>query len=392
MLTFSSGTNNLKPESDMEKKTISAGAVCAVILAVCVAAAAGYFAGKSGEKQIIEEQQFLQSVNRSSIENLNIGNEGPIYVIGHKNPDSDTVLTAMAYARLLTKLGYEAEARITGPVNRETEYILQQAGVDIPPELEDASGCNIFLVDHSEYAQSAPGMKDAHIVGILDHHGVGTVVTGHQVVYEARPIGATATITWLDYLNYGVEIDKETAFLLLGAVLSDTYNLSTSTVTDADREAIPALAGIAEVSDIDSFYNELHAAALSYEGMSSEEILFSDYKEYEAGNVKFGIGLISAADEDKGHELAERMKEVIPEGIEKTGADLMYAAVSIRYDDVKTDLIVPADEHSAEVLTEAFPDYDDFDGTAYIYKKGLGRKSVFVPGLTDFLEAHPQDE
>ena len=376
----------------MEKKTISAGAVCAVILAICVAAAAGYFAGKSGEKKILEEQQFLQSVNRSSVENLNISNEGPIYVIGHKNPDSDTVLTAMAYARLLSKLGYDAEARIAGHINRETGYILQQAGVDIPPELEDASGCNIFLVDHSEYAQSAPGMKDAHIVGILDHHGVGTVVTGHQIVYEARPIGATATITWLDYLNYGVEIDQETAFLLLGAILSDTYNLSSSTVTDADREAVPALAGIAEVADIDTYYNELHAAGLSYEGMSEEEILFSDYKEYEAGNVKFGIGLISAADEDSGHDLAERMKEAVPAGKEKTGADLMYAAVNIRYDDVKTDLIIPADEHSAEVLTEAFPDYDDFDGTAYVYRKGLGRKSVFVPGLTDFLEAHPQDE
>ena len=67
-------------------------------------------------------------------------------------------------------LGVEAEARITEAVSNETEFILSEAGVEIPPVLEDASGEDIFLVDHSEYAQAAEGMKDAHIVGVLDHH------------------------------------------------------------------------------------------------------------------------------------------------------------------------------------------------------------------------------
>lgn len=122
--------------------------------------------------------------------------------------------SAIAYARLLTMLGYPANAAITAPVNKESAYILEKAGADMPPVLEDASGKSIFLVDHSEYTQAAEGMEDAHVVGILDHHGIGTVSTGHQVVYEAKPIGATATIVWLDYLNYGLEIDRETATLL----------------------------------------------------------------------------------------------------------------------------------------------------------------------------------
>ena len=41
-------------------------------------------------------------------------------------------------------------------------------------------GWQIFLVDHSEYAQAAKGMIDAHTVGILDHHGVGSVTTGQR--------------------------------------------------------------------------------------------------------------------------------------------------------------------------------------------------------------------
>jgi manganese-dependent inorganic pyrophosphatase len=247
-------------------------------------------------------------------------------------------------------------------------------------------------VDHSEYAQSTEGLVDAHIVGILDHHGVGSVSTGHQVVYEAKPIGATATIIWLDYLNYGLEIDKPTATLLLGAILSDTTNLTGSTVTEADRQAVSDLAGIAEITDVKAFYLELHAEALSYDGMSDEEILFSDYKEYEVAGVKFGIGLLSVIDEDHARALAERMKEALPQGFEKVQVDLLYASVGIREDGVKTDFIVPCEGQSRDYFEAAFPNYDEYDGTSYIFRNGgLGRKTKFVPGLTDYINAHPHE-
>ena len=333
----------------------------------------------------------LYALNRASIANMSIG-EGPVYVIGHRSPDSDTICSAIAYARLLTMLGYPAEAAANGPVNHETAFILKTAGVEAPPVLEDASGKSIFLVDHSEYAQSTEGMEDAHIVGIMDHHGVGSVLTGHQVVYEARPIGATATIIWLDYLNYGLEIDKPTATLLLGAILSDTANLTGSTVTETDRQAAADLAVVAGIEDVKAFYLGLHAEALSYEGLSNEEILFSDYKEYEVGGVKFGIGLISAIDEDHARELAERMKEALPHGFETAQVDLLYAEVGIREDGIKTDFIVPCEGQSRDYLEAAFENYDEYDGTSYIFRNGgLGRKTKLVPGLTDYINAHPHE-
>ena len=335
--------------------------------------------------------QRLYELNRASIANMSIG-EGPVYVIGHRSPDSDTICSAIAYARFLTMLGYPAEAAANGPVNHETEFILKAAGVEAPPVLEDASGKSIFLVDHSEYAQSTDGLVDAHIVGILDHHGVGSVLTGHQVVYEAKPIGATATIIWLDYLNYGLEIDKSTATLLLGAILSDTANLTGSTVTEADRQAVADLAGQAGITDVKAFYLELHAEALSYEGMSGEEILFSDYKEYEVSGVKFGIGMVSAIDEDHARALAERMKEALPHGFDTVDVDLLYAEVGIREEGVKTDFIVPCEGQSRDYFEAAFPNCDEYDGTSYIFRNGgLGRKTKFVPGLTDYLNAHPHE-
>ena len=331
----------------------------------------------------------LYMLNRASIAKMSIG-DGPVYVIGHRSPDSDTVCSAIAYARLLTMLGYPASAAITQPVNPESAFILKTAGVETPPVLEDAAGKSLFLVDHSEYAQAVEGTEDAHIVGILDHHGVGTVSTGYQLVYEAKPIGATATIVWLDYLNYGLEIDKPTATLLLGAILSDTANLTGSTVTEADREAVASLVGLTDITDVQAFFRELHAEALSYEGMSSEEILFSDYKEYEASGVRFGIGLISAIDEEHARVLAERMKEVLPEGFKKAHVDLLFADVGIREGSEKTDFIIPCEGQSREYLETVFLKYDEYDGTSYIFRNGgLGRKSKFVPGLTEYLNAHP---
>ena len=362
--------------------------LCAI--AVCFAAG-GYFMGNnSGISEMQKARTELYELNRASIANMSIG-EGKVYVIGHRSPDSDTVCSAVAYAGFLSQLGYPAEARITEPVNHETEYIFRQAGAELPEVLEDASGENIFLVDHSEYAQAAEGMQDAHIVGILDHHGVGTVITGHQLVYEAKPIGSTATIIWLDYLNYGLKIDQKTAYLMLGAVLSDTDNLTGSTVTEADRKAVAALAKLAGVSDTDALYKELHKEKLSYEGMTEQEVLFSDYKEYEASGVKYGIALLSVIDEDAAKALAERMKKALPDGFKTRNIDLMYASVGIRENGEKIDYIVPCDSYSEEILKAAFPDYDEFDGTSYIFRKGLGRKTKFVPGLTDYLGAHPHE-
>ena len=364
-----------------------------LLLAVCLAAGgflAGRSVGQAQADQITEEKEALHDANRSSIENMII-EDGPVYVIGHKNPDTDTVCSAIAYARLLNLLGVEAEARITGKLSNETMFILNEAGVEPPPVLEDASGEDIFLVDHSEYAQSVEGMRDAHIVGILDHHGVGSVNTGHQLVYEAKPIGATATIVWLDYRNYGLEIDRSTAFILLGAILSDTNGLTVSTVTGTDRQAVDDLAEIAGVTDIEDFAKKIHLENLSYEGFSDEEILFSDYKEYEASGVKYGIGLVNAYDEETAADLAKRMKAVMAEGSKKVNVDMLYASVGIREGDVKIDYIVPLDGQSEETFKAAFPNYDEYNGTAYIFRSGLGRKTKFVPGMTDFLGAHPHE-
>jgi len=146
----------------MNKKIFAIWIAAAVAVTAIVAGLGGYFAGKaSGSDQLLKERETLRMFNRSVIENIVVEEGETIYAIEHLSPDSDTVCCAITYAGLLTKLGYNAEARITQEVSRETAYILREAGAETPPILENASEKKIFLVDHSEYAQAAEGMETA---------------------------------------------------------------------------------------------------------------------------------------------------------------------------------------------------------------------------------------
>ena len=149
-------------------------------------------------------QELNHKLNRSDLDGLG-EIDGTIYVTGHKSPDADTVGSSIAYAALLQKLGYDAVPVVLGNINSETAYVLESGGIEAPQLLEDAAGCNMILVDHSDYSQSAEGLNEANVISIIDHHGDGSVTTGNQLIYDARPLGSTATIIWIRYRNYGIE-------------------------------------------------------------------------------------------------------------------------------------------------------------------------------------------
>ncbi|MBR5930441.1 MAG: DHH family phosphoesterase [Lachnospiraceae bacterium] len=365
--------------------------ISSIIVAVIIGLLIGYFIGNGQAKSRYETARELDiRLNRGELEGLG-EIEGPIYVTGHKTPDSDTVCSAIAYAALLQMMGYDAHPVVLGEINHETKYILEQAGIEAPPLLDDASGCNMILVDHSEYAQSAEGLKDASILMIIDHHGDGSVTTGNPLIYDARPIGATSTIIWMRYRNYGFEPDGKVAFALAGAILSDTVNLESVSTTSADIEAFSALSKLAGLNDKDAFYQNMFIASLSYEGMTAEEIILSDYKEYEGGGQKFAIGVINVYDKDAALQMVESIKGTLPGMAEKTGMDMTFVQISIFHDDMNITYLLPSDEAAAEVIETAYGDTAIYDGTSYMLEPGISRKKDLVPAITAILEAHPQE-
>ena len=183
----------------MEKKRISLKWIALVF--IFAATGAGILIGGNiTASKFRAEQELNYRLNRSDLDGLG-EIEGTIYVTGHKSPDSDTVGSSIAYAALLQTLGYDARPVVLGDINNETKYILETGGLETPMMLDDASGCNMVLVDFSEYIHSAEGLQDANVITIIDHHGDGSVTTGNQIIYDERPLGSTATIIWIRYRN-----------------------------------------------------------------------------------------------------------------------------------------------------------------------------------------------
>lgn len=329
-------------------------------------------------------------INRSELDNLTLV-DGPVYVTGHAVPDADTVCSAIAYADLLSKLGYDARPVVLGDINKETSFILNEAGVSVPEKLEDASGANMVLVDHGEYEQSANGLKDANVISVIDHHGDGTVATSNPIVYDARPIGATATIVWMRYVNYGVKPDATMSRLLASAILSDTSNFKSKSTTTADREALRVLAEAAGIDDIDTLYANLYKASISYDGMTDEQIFNNDLKTYNSEGRRYAIGVVNVYDEEGARSMAERMKAILPAQQQALGMNYAFAQVSIFHDDISVTYLVPSDDASAEILKAAYGDRATFDGTSYVLNPGISRKKNLVPDINAVLASHPQE-
>ena len=301
------------------------------------------------------------------------------YIIGHKSPDADTVGSAIAYAWLLQKLGINAKAAATAAVNRETQYALDLFGMEQPEILSDAVGKQFVLVDHSEYSQALDGMKDARVVGIIDHHGIGDIRNTQRIAVISLPVGATASIIYQMYLDCNVDIPRDMACVMLMSILSDTKGM-TSNVTQLDHEACDSLQAIAEIEDIGVLYEGMKREKTSFAGMTASEIFHSDYKEYLAGEVTFGISSIYTETEESLVELTEMMEAELPSIHAFGSVDMLFCMISTD----ETTWMIWYGEGVERAVRDSFPEYDG--GSRMIFIPKVSRKGDIVPPLTDTLE------
>jgi manganese-dependent inorganic pyrophosphatase len=165
----------------------------------------------------------------------------------------------------------------------------------------------VLLVDHAEAAQSVPGVEQAEIVEILDHHHIGSIETTVPVQATFDPVGSTATLVVERFRVNGMEPSRPTATLLLGAVLSDTVILSSPTTTERDRAVVEYLERVLAL-DASEFGREMFESTSDFSRVPAEDIVGRDAKEYDVGS---GATLCIAQVETVGESLADRRDELL---------------------------------------------------------------------------------
>ena len=307
------------------------------------------------------------------------------YVIGHRNPDSDSVGSAMAFAHLLKELGIRAEAAVCGSVNNETRFALDMFGLAAPLTINNIGGRRAVLVDHSSYAQAAEGAGRAEITAVLDHHGMGDIADGTLFWVRSAPVGATASLVFLTYMECGVEIPEDKARVMLMGILSDTRGMARN-VSSLDRIAYDMLVEIAQISDPDALYSSMAGALASYGEMDDLAIFMSDYKEYSAGGKRFGVAVANAFGEEEVRLMAERMDALMEEVRAERDLDMLFVIVNNKGSDKSENMMyMLAFGDGAEELLEML--YHNSDGDHYyVFKENLSRKTSVVPAIIEWLE------
>lgn len=222
-----------------------------------------------------------------------------ILVVGHKNPDSDSICSALVAAELLKARGLDAKAIRLGDINRETQHILASAEVDQPELRTRVAGEKVWLVDYTDLAQAPDDLNEAEILGIVDHHRLGDVMTVNPLEAWIWPVGCTSTILFNLFKMEDVTISQPMAVLMMSAILSDTVGFASPTCTQKDKDAVAELAPLAGVEDLDGFIRALLIAKTDIDGLSAAELVEKDLKAYPFNGRDLVVGQVELATLDQ---------------------------------------------------------------------------------------------
>lgn len=234
----------------------------------------------------------------------------------------------------------------------------------------------IILVDHNEVTQAVDNIQDAEILEIIDHHRLGALETMAPVYFRNQPVGCTATIVYQLFREKGVEIPKHIAGLLCSAILSDTLMFRSPTCTIVDKMAAEDLAAIADIRPTE-FAKEMFSAGSDLAHKTPEEIFYQDFKKFEFGDKKLGIGQINSMSQNELDEIKERMVPFLEKAYAEHELDMMFFMLTNIMEEA-TDILCYG-ENSSELVEAAFS--VKVVENAALVPAVVSRKKQVVPAL-----------
>jgi len=240
----------------------------------------------------------------------------------------------------------------------------------------------LILVDHNEKNQAVNGADSAEILEIIDHHRLRTIETAGPVFFRNQPLGSTCTIIYLMYKEYGVEINKTIAGLLLAAILSDTLMFRSPTCTNIDKKAGEELSKIAGV-DYEEFAKEMFHAGSNLSGKTATEILHQDFKKFTVDDLTIGIGQINSMSAEELIDIKEKIQPELSKVADDDGLDMLFFMLT----DIisESSEVVFAGAKAQHTLNAAFG--VNIDGDSARLPGVVSRKKQLLPNIVEAIQS-----
>ena len=234
----------------------------------------------------------------------------------------------------------------------------------------------VVLVDHNEVAQSVPGLEQAEILEIIDHHRLADVQTGSPIYMRNEPVGSTATIVAGMFMERGLMPSARMAGLIACAIVSDTLMFKSPTCTPRDRQVAGRMASIAHES-LEELGRMIFSASTS-DDKSPDDILFQDYKEFMLSGHTLGVGQVVTLDSARVLRRRDDFLAAMRRRMDERKYDMMLFMITDMLQEGTHALFLG----SGDVIAQAFNVRPD--GQHAFLPGILSRKKQVIPALSVF--------
>ena len=232
----------------------------------------------------------------------------------------------------------------------------------------------VVLVDHNEAAQSVPGLEQADVLAIIDHHRLADIQTKNPIYFRNEPVGSTCTIVAGMYQERGLMPSPKLAGLMAAAIVSDTVMFKSPTCTSRDRKMAERMAHIADLS-LEELGREIFSASTP-EDKPVSQLLFSDFKEFHIAGHDFGVSQITCVDSDR--QLMRKDEFLVL--MEQTRAEHGYSMILLMLTDVLLEgskvLCVGGEDTFQQAFNTELKEHEAF------LPRIMSRKKQIIPMLS----------
>ena len=240
---------------------------------------------------------------------------GKALILGHKNPDTDSICSAIAYAELKSKLGADVEPVRLGDVNAETQFVLETFQVEAPRLVETVANevNEVILVDHNERQQSASDITEVEVLEVIDHHRIANFETSNPLYYRAEPVGCTATILNKLFKEHVCDSQRDCRHSWCPPLCRIPCCLSHRLAHLKTWKRLRELAEIADVN-VERYGLQMLKAGADLSDKTAQQLISLDAKEFPMGDYKVEIAQVNTVDVNDVLSRQSELESVVREG------------------------------------------------------------------------------